>query len=151
MYIKLENNVPTESSIDQWELFKRFPNVSFVIPITPQDLAPFSYGVVRPTPTLTPDKYEICVEDTPQKDETTDYWNQTWKIIPMSQLEKDEVNAKKSEEARLERNKKLLESDWTQLPDSIADKLAWVTYRQALRDITAQTEFPWNISWPVKP
>jgi len=31
-----------------------------------------------------------------------------------------------------------------------AQKAAWATYRQALRDITAQKD-PLNITWPVKP
>jgi len=46
----------------------------------------------------------------------------------------------------------LLESDWTQLddvPQSI--KNVWVPYRQALRDITLQSDFPTNIIWPTPP
>ena len=49
------------------------------------------------------------------------------------------------------RNKLLLSSDWTQLPDvPLATKEAWATYRQALRDITLQTD-PANTIWPTKP
>jgi len=49
------------------------------------------------------------------------------------------------------RNRKLSECDWTQVadvPDST--KQLWLEYRQALRDITTQTD-PYNIIWPVKP
>jgi len=35
---------------------------------------------------------------------------------------------------RHHRDRLLAESDWTQLPDSSADKQAWADYRQALRD-----------------
>jgi len=50
-----------------------------------------------------------------------------------------------------QRNTLLAESDWTQLPDvSITNKDQWITYRQALRDITTQTD-PFNIVWPSKP
>jgi len=35
---------------------------------------------------------------------------------------------------RLYRDKLLVESDWTQLPDAPVDRQAWSTYRQALRD-----------------
>lgn len=43
-------------------------------------------------------------------------------------------------------------SDWTQLPDvPLATKEAWATYRQALRDITAQPGYPFNIIWPQAP
>lgn len=53
---------------------------------------------------------------------------------------------------RAQRNAKLFESDWTQLDDSPGqNKLAWATYRQALRDITAQEGFPWSVDWPTQP
>lgn len=51
------------------------------------------------------------------------------------------------------RNGKLTACDWTQLADvplTDAQKTAWETYRQALRDITTQPD-PFNINWPVPP
>ena len=49
------------------------------------------------------------------------------------------------------RNQKLSECDWTQVADvSNTTKTLWLQYRQALRDITTQTD-PYNIVWPVKP
>ena len=41
--------------------------------------------------------------------------------------------------------------DWTQLPDASVDAAAWATYRQALRDLPANTSDPFNIAWPVSP
>jgi hypothetical protein len=52
---------------------------------------------------------------------------------------------------RAERNALLAASDWTQVDDAPADKAAWATYRQSLRDITAQDGFPESITWPAKP
>jgi hypothetical protein len=52
---------------------------------------------------------------------------------------------------RSSRNQLLNSSDWTQISDSSADKVAWTIYRQALRDITTQSGFPWTITWPVEP
>ena len=57
----------------------------------------------------------------------------------------------KAAQVRAERNEKLTSSDWTQMADAPVDKAAWATYRQALRDITAQAGFPWIIEWPVTP
>jgi hypothetical protein len=54
-------------------------------------------------------------------------------------------------EARQARDQYLQECDWTQVPDSTVDKTAWAQYRQALRDITAQADFPTNIQWPARP
>jgi hypothetical protein len=52
---------------------------------------------------------------------------------------------------RIQRNKLLLESDWTQVLDAPLDQTAWAIYRQELRDITDQTGFPNNVVWPTKP
>jgi len=53
--------------------------------------------------------------------------------------------------ARSDRNKRLADSDWTQLADAPVTGTAWATYRQALRDVTAQAGFPWEITWPDAP
>lgn len=55
-------------------------------------------------------------------------------------------------QARLRRGDLLQQSDWTQLSDvSITTKAAWATYRQELRDITAQSGYPFDIVWPTAP
>ncbi len=52
---------------------------------------------------------------------------------------------------RAERDRRLLSSDWTQLPDvPLATKEVWAVYRQALRDITEQSD-PFNLVWPTPP
>jgi len=48
------------------------------------------------------------------------------------------------------RNKKLLDSDWTQLPDAPVDKEAWAEYRQKLRDLPETTD-TLNVAWPDRP
>ncbi len=53
-------------------------------------------------------------------------------------------------EVRTDRNKRLADCDWTQLPDAPVDTAAWAAYRQELRDITAQPD-PFNIVWPIAP
>ena len=55
------------------------------------------------------------------------------------------------QELRRFRNLKLVESDWTQLADSTADKAAWATYRQALRDLPTQNADPKKIVFPQPP
>jgi len=54
-------------------------------------------------------------------------------------------------QARAQRNALLQQSDWTQVSDAPVDQAAWATYRQGLRDITAQAGFPENINWPTRP
>jgi hypothetical protein len=58
---------------------------------------------------------------------------------------------RKAAEIRVKRNAELAATDWTQVTDCTADKPLWATYRQALRDVTAQADFPHNITWPEQP
>jgi hypothetical protein len=53
-----------------------------------------------------------------------------------------------------ERNALLAECDWTTVGDSpLTDeqKQAWITYRQALRDITESYSSLSDVVWPTKP
>ena len=52
-------------------------------------------------------------------------------------------------EVRAKRDELLAASDKMALADRITD--AWKTYRQALRDVPAQSGFPTNITWPTEP
>ena len=60
-------------------------------------------------------------------------------------------DAEQAASVRADRTKRLADSDWTQLSDAPVTGTAWATYRQALRDITAQAGFPWTIAWPDAP
>jgi hypothetical protein len=60
-------------------------------------------------------------------------------------------DAEQASSVRRTRTEKLKDSDWTQIADSTADKEAWATHRQAVRDITTQAGFPWTITWPTQP
>ena len=55
---------------------------------------------------------------------------------------------------REDRNKLLVSCDWTQAADSpLTDEViaTWATYRQALRDLPADTDDPLDITWPDAP
>lgn len=80
-----------------------------------------------------------------------DGWVYTVAVEPKTQDELDADAVNQAASVRAQRNQLLTESDWTQLNDSPVDKAGWATYRQALRDISAQDGFPWNVVWPAKP
>lgn len=70
--------------------------------------------------------------------------------LPITELSDEAV----AYNVRVQRNQLLAQTDWTQLSDvQFSNELseAWRTYRQALRDITAQSGFPKNILWPIDP
>jgi len=54
-----------------------------------------------------------------------------------------------AEQVRAERDTLLAASDTMALADRITDE--WRTYRQALRDVPAQSGFPNSVTWPVEP
>ena len=60
-------------------------------------------------------------------------------------------DAEQASAVRQTRSDKLADCDWTQVADSPVDKAVWATYRQALRDITTQSGFPWSVTWPDAP
>ncbi len=61
----------------------------------------------------------------------------------------DEFNARM---ARRKRDALLAHSDWTQMSDIEEGKrTAWAQYRQALRDLPQQENFPTRIVWPKVP
>jgi hypothetical protein len=49
------------------------------------------------------------------------------------------------------RDRELLATDWTMISDAATDKAAWAEYRQALRDLPAQSDIPEEIELPVRP
>lgn len=55
------------------------------------------------------------------------------------------------ETLRTLRDLKLRETDYTQLPDYPHDPLPWQEYRQALRDLPANTSDPRAPEWPDEP
>lgn len=60
------------------------------------------------------------------------------------------LDAEAAKAVRAERDRKLAETDWMALSDvTMSPEMA--AYRQALRDITAQSGFPHAVDWPTKP
>lgn len=124
------------------EIRLAFPDVS--MPDIISDIVISSLGLVEIYPTDRPAGY-VVEEDLPEF--INDRWEQRWKIRPPTEFE----TIIKSTEIRADRNRRLLECDWTQVNDAPVDKLSWAVYRQHLRDITTQQEFPWDVTWPTPP
>mgnify|MGYP003671201273 CR=1 FL=1 len=63
-------------------------------------------------------------------------------------------NAEAATAARAERDKLIASCDWMAIKAFEAGTgvaTEWATYRQALRDVSAQAGFPNDITWPEKP
>lgn len=72
-----------------------------------------------------------------------------------TQLTLPEANSViKARTVRSDRDQAIAQTDWTQMADvslTTEQKAAWASYRQELRDLPAQTGFPWEVVWPSKP
>jgi len=152
MFAKIENNQVAEYPLTDRQIKMRFPNVSFPSNFT--SALPDGYVRVQPASQPTEDELKVITEGTPAL--MDDVWTQVW--VQSDKYTAGELvafNAKKEDDKKQEvrdvRNSKLAKSDWTQLADSTADKAAWATHRQALRDITLQAGFPWTVTWPEAP
>lgn len=58
--------------------------------------------------------------------------------------------ANKASQMRAQRNQLLAETDWRFRSDMNPSQ-AWIDYCQALRDLTNQPGFPWDVQWPTQP
>ena len=63
----------------------------------------------------------------------------------------DATNEQKWEQIKLWRNSELARTDWTMHTDAPTDKVAWTTYRQALRDLPAQAGLAEEAVFPAQP
>lgn len=142
MYI----NTQTMQRVSEGEIRAAFPNTSFAVPFSPPD----GYAVLfnSPVPSYDP-KTQGYRETTPVQID-----GKWWQAFEVYELDSDAMAAVKTQQeqaVRSTRNSLLSQSDWTQVADAPVDKAVWATYRQALRDITAQVGFPFEVVWPVAP
>jgi hypothetical protein len=151
MHALIENGAVAQYPYTTGDLKRANPQTSFPSQIS--DASLLEYGVHRVFFATQPEVTAIQVleEGTPVFSTEDQRWTQTFAVRDMSAEEVATRNDAQAAQIRAERNTKLAASDWTQLADSTADKAAWATHRQALRDITAQAGFPWAIDWPVQP
>ncbi len=151
MYALITNGIATKYPYTVGDLRRDNPQVSFPKIISAETLT--AYGMV-----------EVQMQDTPEFNVATQrvqnsfmpvlvdgVWTVTKAIVDKNADQITTDTASKSVEVRNKRNQLLSTSDWTQVLDAPVDRAAWATYRQALRDVTLQAGFPWDIAWPVKP
>jgi hypothetical protein len=150
MLIRLENGIPTGHPVDDYNFRTLHPGVSFPRYLSPDDVEPLGFGLYEFSQIPEAPKYKKVVEETPVKKENG-IWYQQWNVVDMNAEEKTEADEEQASLVRFERSFRLKKSDWTQLPDSPVDSAAWLTYRQALRDVPDQAGFPWDIVWPTEP
>lgn len=159
MFIQIKNAQPFGYPVTDENMRALIPeNVSIPqYPLT-KDVLDFGFALYEyaQKPEYPLSSFKVVEEGTPvwTQDETRGrYVTQVWNVRDMTPAEKDAATEEQWNMVRSERDWKLQQSDWTQLPDvplTAEQKAEWVTYRQQLRDVTNQPD-PFNITWPVAP
>lgn len=125
------------------------PNTSFPPQLSEALINNFDADVVFEGPQAQPTRYQTAYRDGVQQ--INGKWYTKHSVADMDDDAKTAVDAQQAAAVRSTRNQKLKDSDWTQVADAPVDKAAWATYRQALRDISTQVGFPWEVVWPSEP
>ena len=140
-YLKLTNGAPETYSIGQ--LRRDNPQVSF--PKNPSDSLLADWDVYPYTANERP-TYESLTQrcEAAPFEQIGGVWVQDW-VVEQQPLADAERNI------RDRRDVLLSQCDWTQVADAPVDQATWATYRQALRDVPSQADFPYNVTWPTEP
>ena len=153
MYAKIINDEVIKFPYFIQDLKAENPHTSYAenIEVDYSTLAEFNVYRVFPTaePTVNAE-VEKAVKGSIVKQDGR--WVESWDIVALTDEEQQLLKSSKADEIRAERNRLLVESDWTQFRD-IAESTSqkWVSYRQQLRDISLQEGFPFSVQFPVKP
>ena len=156
MFVKVTNG-----SVDQYpytigNLRRDNPNVSFPASIPTETLTAFGVHSVTQEAAPTYNKRTQTVARATAPVLEGGAWVLKWVTTDKTSAEIQSYDNGIADSNRKERNTLLSNSDWTQVADtplSDADKALWVTYRQALRDITSHANWP-NLDkddWPTQP
>ena len=129
-------------------LAAQFPNTSLPVSLTQDDFDALGIDPVFEAPQPEHTQFQVVYRD--GVEEIEGKWYTKYGVSDMDQEAIDALTASQWDSIRTERNKRLADCDWTQLPDAPVDATVWAAYRQELRDITTQTD-PFNITWPTEP
>ena len=144
MYVKVKDDEPKTYSLEQ--LRQDNPETSF--PAFPDEKLLAQWDVypctILPKPNYNSLTEKLSAASVSKVDKV---WTQGWNIERLSLIEAEQ-------NIRQKRDQLLFETDWvvikaTELGQPLP--LNWVAYRQDLRDITSQSDFPYSVIWPTKP
>jgi len=144
MHLKLTNGTPAKYTLGQ--LRRDNPQTSFP-KLIPDDLLA-SYDVYPYTRPNTPEYDNLSHRLTDGAFEQVDgAWSLPYVV---EQLPKDQSERN----IRSRRDSLLQDTDWIVIKSYECGQnipAEWELYRQALRDITEQTGFPYEVTWPTRP
>lgn len=150
MFVKVTNGQIDQYPYTVGDLRRDNPNTSFPKVIPDGVLADFGGFPVGydAAPAYDPMTHRLEHSSVPVLKDGA--WMLTKTVVALTAEQIAAREAAKAASIRLERDRKLAETDWMALSD-VTMSAEMATYRQALRDITAQEGFPHSVNWPTKP
>ena len=149
-YVKTQDGQVTQFPYTMGQFRSDNPRTSFPRQIPTETLE--NYGVfavdIPAAPTVDAKTQKSIRAEMPTL--VSGIWTLTWSIDTKTAQEQQEYTDGISARVRAQRNSLLSTTDWTACSDVTMPE-AMTTYRQALRDITAQDGFPWTVEWPTQP
>jgi len=137
----------------QGEVRSMYPNTSFPSQWTPALVEELGLDPVFESPTPTTTRYQTAFKDGVEQD-AQGRWLWKWSISEMDDDAKAAKDAEAAKSVRADRDKRIAETDWIVIKNLELNQNVpgvWEVYRQELRDVPAQTGFPYDITWPSKP
>lgn len=119
---------------------------------TDEVLEALGADVVFEGPQAQPTRYQVAFRD--GVEQVDGKWFTKYSVADLDDDAKAAKDAEQAKAVREQRNQKLGQTDWTvikALESNTPQSFEMAAYRQALRDITAQAGFPWDINWPDQP
>ena len=149
IYAKIKEGTVIQYPYDFYQLRQDNPNTSFPLDMSVEQYAKW-------------DIYPVTVEEKPSfdaiyKELSTStptlidgVWTQGWTLLDRNSTQIEESIELEKTKIRKLRTSLLMETDFYGFSDiTMSSEMA--TYRQALRDVPSQEEFPTTIVWPTKP
>lgn len=154
-YVQLgQNGQPINYPVAMDNIRYLFPHISLPQELSSSQARELGYGICFvddvPIPRTPYEKAVPC----DYEELSPNVWARRYKFEPLTGPELDDVKEFLGKELRRERFQRLLECDWTQLPDNNLteeQKELWRVYRQALRDLSLDQTDPSSVQWPEPP
>jgi hypothetical protein len=153
-YVKAIDNQAVQYPYTIGEFRADNKNTSFPKAISEETLAAYNSFPVTQREMPTYDQRTQYVESDTMPTLEGNAWVLGWTVYDKTPEEIQAYDDMIAKQVRGERDAKLYACDWTQLPDTALtpeQQADWATYREALRNISNQPDFPYNIVWPTAP
>lgn len=139
----------TGQVMQEGEFRALFPDTSG--PITAL-MEQFGADPVLEGPQASPTRYQTAFRD--GVEQVNGAWFTKYSVADIDDEAKAATDVAQTKSVRQARDDKLKETDWMVIRSaetSLALAAEWANYRQALRDVTSQAGFPWEVEWPTQP